>query len=340
MTRLTIALLFVLAGRIAVAQAILHYAETSGFDHGTREESLLMFQSIATAIGATVVDDPDGSQFNSLASLQAFDVVVFSNTSGDALLDPVQRASFEAYIADGGSLLGIHAASDTYRHSTANGSNTGSWDFYAELLGASVQQNPNHVSGTPLYDLSHVGVHPSTANLPDPWAKEEEYYYWESGYYGPDNAAVLMVEETVGPNDSENTYDPPRPMSRYRELPAGGRVFYTALGHAVSNYTSDMLFQTHVRDALHWMLGIQIGMEELNDPALILLSDQGLVHLMMNIAGSQDAGDLMVIDAMGRVVLRRRIDAARIILDLSGSSNGLYLLCFDNGRRHRLFISH
>ena len=120
-------------------QQILHYTETSGFDHQTRAQSLAMFQDIAAQHGLTVVDDQDGSSFDDLAVLQQFAVVVFSNTSGDAILDPQQRANFEAYINGGGSYLGIHAASDTYRHSTANGGNTGTWDFYAELVGASVQ---------------------------------------------------------------------------------------------------------------------------------------------------------------------------------------------------------
>ena len=46
---------------------------------------------------------------------------------------------------NGGGYLGIHAASDTYRHSTANGSSTGTWDWYAEMAGASVQEGPNRL---------------------------------------------------------------------------------------------------------------------------------------------------------------------------------------------------
>ncbi len=184
----------------ALGQNVLHYTETSGFDHGTRDISLAMFQAIAGEHGFSITSDNDGASFSSLATLQQFDAIVFSNTSGDALLDVDQRTNFEAYIAGGGSVLGIHAATDTYRHSTANGTNIGTWDFYAELMGGSVQQNPNHVNGTPLYDMSHIGTHPSTSNLPDPWSKNEEYYYWESGYYREDNIPVLEVEETVGPN--------------------------------------------------------------------------------------------------------------------------------------------
>lgn len=246
---------------VAFSQNILHFTETSGFDHNTRGVSLSMFQDIASLDGYTVVDDQDGSEFNSLVNLVQYDVIIFSNTSGDAILDPAQRSNFEAYVNMGGRVLGIHAASDTYRHSTANGGNTGTWDFYPEMLGASVQQNPNHVSGTPLYAMGHVGLHQSTANLPDPWNKNEEYYYWSNGFFDSSNVEVLQVEETLGPNGQVNPYDAARAMSWYRLLPSGAKVFYTALGHAQSNFTSDTLFQQHMRDALAWLMPTNVGVE-------------------------------------------------------------------------------
>lgn len=258
-----ILLLFVLVALDSTAQTkILHYTETSGYDHNTRSVSLQMMQAVASVNGWLVVDDQTGDEFNSLSNLQEYDVVVFSNTSGDAILDPSQRTNFEAYITGGGSYLGIHAASDTYRHSSANGSNTGTWDFYAELIGASVQQSPNHVSGTPLYSMDVIGNHSSTANLPDPWDKNEEYYYWENGYFGLENIAVLEVEETVGPNNQVNSYDAERPMSWYKELPAGGKMFYTALGHASSNFTSDQNFVNHIEDALIWIVSTTTSINE------------------------------------------------------------------------------
>lgn len=241
---------------------VLHYSETSGFDHQTRGASLAMFQSMGVTNNFQVDDDQTGDAFNSLSNLEQYDLVIFSNTSGDAILNATQRANFEAYINNGGSFLGIHAASDTYRHSTANGSNTGTWDFYAELVGASVQQSPNHVSGTPQYSMNHLIPHASTANLPDPWVKNEEYYYWENGFFGPQNNAVLEVEETIGPNNMVNSYDASRPMSWYRELSGGGKMFYTALGHAPSNFSSDPNFIQHISDAVLWIVAIPTGINE------------------------------------------------------------------------------
>ncbi len=327
-----------LLGIPAFGQNILHYTETSGFDHGTRDVSLAMFQGIAGVHGFNIVNDNDGSTFNTLASLQQFGAIVFSNTSGAALLDAGQRANFEAYIAGGGSAMGIHAATDTYRHSTANGDNTGTWDFYAELIGASVQENPNHVDGTPLYDMSHIAAHASTSNLPDPWSKNEEYYYWEGGYYRDDNVPVLQVGETVGPNGEVNSYDAPRPMSWYRELSEGGRVFYTALGHAGSNYIDDGLFKQHITDALLWLL----------DPAN-MLPERPLHHPIMTV---NDSGDiccpscapnepipLELITADGRSMRKLFFSQPCVTLTGTGLPAGIYILR-NGSTAQRLMLVH
>ncbi|MBP6390212.1 MAG: ThuA domain-containing protein [Flavobacteriales bacterium] len=315
----------------ALGQSVLHYAETSGFDHQTRAVSLAFLQDIGVELGFSVVDDVDGSAFNSLANLAAFDVIVFSNTSGNALLDPAQRANFEAYVAAGGSVLGIHAASDTYRHTTANGANTGTWDFYAELIGASVQENPNHVSGTPLYAMQHIGTHASTAHLPDPWLKNEEYYYWENGYYRPDNITVLEVEETIGPNNQVNSYDAPRPMSWYRELPEGGRVFYTALGHAPSNYTSDTLFHTHVRDALAWLLGtVSVVVADVPLRSLTAWPNPASEVCIVPIA-VPEKGTFRLLDGTGRVIATQRCVPPSCSIEVSELLPGTYWFTHENG---------
>ena len=206
--RNTIILACVAGGFTVQAQRVLHFTVTSGFDHGTREVSYALFQSIGLDLGITVDDAPTAGAFNDAGTLALYDAIVFSNTSGNAILNDEQRANFEEWSMNGGHVMGIHAASDTYRHSTANGNNTGTWDFYAELIGASVQEDPNHVSGTPPYELMHIGTHPSISNLPDPWLKNEEYYYWEGGYFNPDNNVVLEVEETIGPNGSVPAHGP------------------------------------------------------------------------------------------------------------------------------------
>ncbi|MBK9760712.1 MAG: ThuA domain-containing protein [Flavobacteriales bacterium] len=84
-----------------------------------------MFTGIGSELGSEAINDPLGATFSDPTALAEFDVVVFSNTSGNNILDAGQRANFEQWVQSGGSILVIHAATDTYRHSPANGNNTG-----------------------------------------------------------------------------------------------------------------------------------------------------------------------------------------------------------------------
>ena len=337
LSRLFLLLSFLPCYTAAAAQSpfkVLHYTETSAFDHQTRDVSLQMFQTLGQVYDFSVVHDTDGTAFNSVDTLLQYAVVVFSNTSGNAILDAAQRANFEAYIDSGGAYLGIHAASDTYRHSTANGNGTGTWDWYAELAGASVQTGPNHVSGTPLYAMHKVTPHPATAGLPDPWLKNEEYYYWENGYYNPENTILLEVEETVGPNGQVNSYDTIRPMAWYRELPNGSRVFYTALGHAQSNYTTDTLFRKLIRDALLWTAGRDTLTGASEIPAAVTMRVYpNPAHTTLQVEWTQPAGgtaNIRITDLAGRQVFMRKraVHAGKIQerINVRNWRSGFYLL--------------
>ncbi|MDP5172083.1 MAG: ThuA domain-containing protein, partial [Bacteroidia bacterium] len=229
---------------------VLHYTETTGYDHNTRNVSLAMFQALGLSNGFGVTHDNSGAYFSSLDSLSEFAVIIFSNTSGQNGLDSLQRANLRSYIESGGSYLGIHAAGDTYRHSSTNGNSKGSWDWYAEnLSGASVRQGPSHTHWSLVDTLFHaIPAHPSVQSIPDPWVKQEEFYYWQNGGYLDSAFAAAMFVQNTG----NNSYDSSRVMAHYKVHPSGGRSFYTALGHAPVNFTSDTTFRRFILQALLW----------------------------------------------------------------------------------------
>jgi len=334
-----VALLF--ASGVCAQSKVLHFTKTSGFDHGTRDVSFALFTSIGNEIGAEVVNDPTGATFSDPVTLAEFDVIVFSNTSGNNILDATQRANFEQWVNDGGNVLGIHAASDTYRHSTANGNNTGTWDFYPELIGASVQEDPNHVDGTPTYTMQRVGAHPATYNVPDQWEKAEEYYYWENGFFAELNTPMLIVEETVGPNGEVNSYDAPRPMSWYR-TPGNSRVVYTALGHAPSNYTEDAIFRVHVRDALAWLLEGTTSITSTDRIGSILSTYPNPAHNEVNVIVPNDqiGSPITLFDAAGRMVLAARVDRSPIRIPTTTIASGSYVMCIGDRYRSRVDVLH
>jgi len=336
--RNTFVLFCLAAALMANAQRVLHFTATSGYDHGTRDVSFAMFTSIGNELGIDVVNDATGTTFSDASVLAEFDAIIFSNTSGNDILDATQRANFEQWVANGGHVLGIHAASDTYRHSTANGNNTGTWDFFPELIGASVQENPNHVSGTPLYAIEHVGTHDSTADLPDPWQKNEEYYYWEDGYFGTDNDVVLAVEATIGPNGHMNSYDAPRPMSWYRELSIGSRIFYTALGHATSNYTDDFIFREHLKDALAWLLSAPIGIEEGGLPTMLIYPNPATDQLHVRTSPALHKTTIFLIDVSGRIVHRESVHPGLFTFSITELDAGIYTIIVSDGTYSQTMI--
>lgn len=321
-------------GLMGQSKKVLHYTETSGFDHQTRANSLTLFQQLGATTNFTVTDDNSGAAFSVLSNLLSYDLIVFSNTSGNTLLDSTQQSHFELYIQNGGALLGIHAATDTYRHSSANGNRIGSWDFYAQTIGGSVQENPNHVSGTPNYTIRKLLNHPISQNIPNNWNKNEEYYYWENGYLDSTINILFEVEQTVGPNNLVNSYDSARAVAWYKTLASGSNIFYTSLGHANSNFTSDSLFQQLLSDATQWCLGLSTGFSQVERPTNFSLFPNPAKNSLY-ITGKQLNGTLKIYTNTGKLVLSKNIKSPeKEIINLNELRNGLYFVeCTINSQR-------
>ncbi|MEO1217995.1 MAG: ThuA domain-containing protein [Bacteroidota bacterium] len=228
---------------------VLHYTETSGVDYNTKAQSLALFQSIGSTYNFIVVEDSTGVEFNTLANLETYAVVIFSNTSGDAILTPAQRANFEAYINGGGSYMGIHSAAETYRHSSALASGVGVWDWFAETVnGVSAQESPKATSPTKTDVLTQEPIAQAYfIGIPNPWTKTDEYYYWENGYQNTAFLEVLTVDST-----GTQSYDVSRMAAHVSDLATGGRAFYTSLGASPTDFSSDADFQNFMRNAVLW----------------------------------------------------------------------------------------
>lgn len=307
---------------------VLHYTETTGFDHQTRQVSQQLFAKICDSLAATtqfvwILHATDSSEiFDNLALLQQFKVVVWSNTSGANGLTASQRLNYEQYVQTGGNYLGIHAASDTYRHSSANGNNTGVWDFYAETLsGCSVQENPNHTDQNHNNNLIHQLNHPILQGLPNPWNKTEEYYYWESGYIAPTFSNLLQVNST-GPN----TYDAARMMAQFKEHAWGSRSFYTALGHAASNYQNDQNFEMLLKNALLWTAHhTSVSVSHLKQSNKLGVYPNPFTNSIQMKGNFNLDGSLQVFDMQGRRVFSQDQNASSTV-DLSFLPSGIYVI--------------
>jgi len=327
--------LFILSLSSVYAQdtlRVLHYTETTGYDHNTRTESKLFFERICDSLTTTtpytwILTHSDTSEvFNNLTTLQSYSVVIWSNTSGADGLTINQRLNYEQYVSGGGNYLGIHAAADTYRHSTSNGNNTGVWDFYGEnLAGCSVQESPHHTSADHNNNMIHTASHPILNGVPNPWNKTEEYYYWENGFLNLTFTELLQVDAT-GPN----SYDIARMTSHYKEHGWGSRSFYTSLGHDISNYTSDENFELLLKNALYWSASPSFPAEihELIHPTLTVYPNPFLSSIKLE-TGVDEKCQLIIYDALSREVYSGEIEK-ETTLDLSHLKKGIYYVFINN----------
>jgi type 1 glutamine amidotransferase len=214
------------------ARRVLVFSKTNSFRHedgiaGARR----LLDEIAARRGFALYHSENGALFNP-TDLARFDVVVFSNASGDMLSDEQEHA-FEQWLGSGGGWIGIHSAGD---------SSHAAWTWYRdELIGADFI---GHILG-PQTQQAQVVVedrdHPVTRDLPASFAHEEEWYSWETSPREAGFEVLLTVDET--------SYDPmirflgsetdirmgDHPIAWWR-CTGRGRALYSTMGHWASAY--------------------------------------------------------------------------------------------------------
>ncbi|MEU1295354.1 ThuA domain-containing protein [Streptomyces sp. NPDC005840] len=158
--------------------------------------------------------------------------VVFLSTSGE-VLTPAGRTRLAAYVDGGGGFVGVHAAACTEY----------GWPYYGDLLGARFARHPDLQPGRVLVEDAD---HPATRHLPDVWEFTDEWYDFRSNPRS--GARVLLRADETSYTGGGMGADHPLAWCRDQ---AGGRVFYTALGHTAEAY-DDPAFREHLRGGIAW----------------------------------------------------------------------------------------
>jgi type 1 glutamine amidotransferase len=235
-----------LPGR-AEAYRILIFSKTTGFRHDSIPAAVAAVKNLGAQNNFAADATEDAAAFND-ANLQNYGAVVFLLTSGD-VLDSGQQAAFERYIRAGGGYVGVHSASDTEHD----------WAWYGSLVGAYFQSHP---AVQPAAVRVEDRQHPSTAGLPDPWVRTDEWYNVR-----PNPRANVRVLARL----DESTYsggamgDHPIAWCHAYD---GGRAWYTAGGHTSQSYAEPGFLE-------HLLGGIKYAAERPAAPALTLLAAEG-----------------------------------------------------------------
>ncbi len=211
---------------------VLVFSKTAGFRHASIPAGIKAIRQLGARYKFTVQATEDAAVFND-ESLEAFDAVIFLNTTGD-VLDDAQQEAFERYIRGGGGFVGVHSATDTEYD----------WPWYGRLVGA-------YFAGHPAIQEAVVVVHdrkhPATRHLPARWERRDEWYNFRAQPRGVTVLASLDVESYEG-----STMDP-HPIAWCHNFD-GGRAFYTEGGHTKASYR-DPAFRQHLAGGIFWAAG-------------------------------------------------------------------------------------
>jgi uncharacterized protein len=209
---------------------VLVYTRTTDYRHDSIPDAVAAVRALGAAHGFETDATEDPGAFES--SLEGYAAVVFLSTSGEVLTPP-GRTGLMAYMRGGGGFVGVHAAACTEYE----------WPYYGELLGARFARHPDHQPGRVVVEDRG---HPATSHLPAVWRFTDEWYDFRAGPRGSVRVLASVDESSyVGGGMGED-----HPLVWCREQD-GGRVFYTALGHASEAY-EDPGFRAHLVGGIRW----------------------------------------------------------------------------------------
>jgi type 1 glutamine amidotransferase len=215
--------------------SILVFTHTKGHRHGSIKKGVSTLRELAEKEGMIITHTEDPLKFNP-ENLSKYQLVVFLSTTGD-VLESAQEQAFQSYIQNGGSFMGIHAATDTEYN----------WPWYGKLVGAYFESHPEQ-------QTARVEVinqnHPATKDLEVPWIHFDEWYNFKDIREGI--TVLMMLDESSYEGGKNGSY---HPIAWYHEFD-GGRSFYTGLGHTEEAFDSPN-FRKHLLGGMHYCLGLR-----------------------------------------------------------------------------------
>ncbi|HEV2779295.1 MAG TPA: ThuA domain-containing protein [Actinophytocola sp.] len=219
---------------------ILVFSKTAGFRHDSIPAGIAAITELGAQNGFQVEATEDAAAFTD-ANLDRFAAVVWLSTTGD-VLNAEQQAAFERYIDSGGGYAGVHSAADTEYD----------WPWYGRLVGAYFQNHPQIQPAT-IRVTDHE--HPSTAGLPDPWQRTDEWYNYRTNPRSQVKVLATLDESSYDPGSG--AMGPDHPIAWCH--PNGtGRSWYTGLGHTIESY-SEPLFRAHLLGGIRYAAGLADG---------------------------------------------------------------------------------
>jgi type 1 glutamine amidotransferase len=187
--------------------------------------------------------------------LEKYDVVMFLNTTGNTLDDSmkaVRRQALQDFIEKKGrGFVGIHSATDTYQKKDPD-----DWPWYVDFIGTNwVGQEQTGTPGVAQYFQNMTHPILTAAQTPNPWSRSDEWFIFAGD---PLFSQIPGVKLLLTAHDQLSSTE--RPSAWIHEMPvqpgaaSGGRLFYTAFGHATSTFT-ETAFIDFIVAGIKWAAG-------------------------------------------------------------------------------------
>jgi cytochrome c len=225
---------------VAAGFEALVFSKTLLFRHPSITNGVAAIRQLGAENDFKVEATEDASVFTA-TNLARFKVVIFLSTSGD-ILNESQQEAFRGFIENGGGLAAIHAAV------AGDVATEGGWPWYGQALCA---RFTNHSAIVQAAVKIEDRKHPSTAPLPDPWVRTDEWYNFINSPRDKARVLASLDESTYqgGTMGKDHPVSWCKPMGR-------GRIWYTALGHTEESYR-EPLFLKHLLGGIRYAAGME-----------------------------------------------------------------------------------
>ncbi|MBV9987128.1 MAG: ThuA domain-containing protein [Chitinophagaceae bacterium] len=232
-------------GQLKNSRVLVYTKNGKGYVHDNIPSAVAAIKELGTANSFTVDVSDDPAVFTQ-ANLQKYQMLIFTSTNNDVFDTDEQRVAFRRYIEAGGGFVGVHSVTGTERN----------WRWFKQMLGETFSWHAKFQKFT----VKKIdAAHPSMANVPASWEREDECYFGKELYPG---IKVLMAHDVHSLNMTDKSQDSllHKNLGSYADYyPAvwyqqfqGGNIWVTTLGHAKESY-QDPVYRNHLLQGIKYI---------------------------------------------------------------------------------------
>ena len=235
---------------------ILVVGQTEGFEHDSVPDAMASIWRMGhdTRLWeATLRTDTENItkktvKKGNFKSLNYFDALIFTSTTGELTLTEDQKQDMLSFIKDEGKgFVGVHAALDTnYK-----------WPEYGEMIGGWFDQHPWGTFNAPI--ILEDPNFPAVKHFPHAFTKRDEIYQPKSWSRDKVNVLLSLDPSKLNYENNPRIHRTDHDFAvAWSKMYGKGRVFYSTLGHTKEAWDDPDITKMYF-EAIKWVLGYTEG---------------------------------------------------------------------------------